>query len=223
MKHIWLLPLLLYSVSILATHRPILFFPGWGPRSLTDTKDLQKFFVQDGQPKKQIHQFFYPYKEDLDTIRDHLIEKLRPVIAQYPPDTRFDVITHSLGQIAGFYALLEGGWGSRIENFIGLDGTIYGQEELPDYCVKMPGLCKAHRKLVPYKAPFIMGLVSKYAQGLPQIKKCSLYIVDDKTLYCPHDSGNFEDGIHVALTEVSHMDLIHKRALYHLMREECRF
>ena len=64
-----------------------------------------------------------------------------------------------------------------------------------------------------------MGLISGYEEQISHIQKCSFYIEDDKLLSTPSNSGSFDDGVNIALKNIRHLQLIHSREIYEMMRE----
>lgn len=198
---------------------PILFIPGWGPPGFANLGKVVSFFESEGSARSNLHQFSYPYKKSLGTIKKALIPKLVRTIESYSANTRFDVVTHSLGHFVALHALLESGFGDRIDHYIGLAGVGLGQEDLPPGC----GIasCTAFEPLIPYPSRFALELVKRFGTTFQHWKKCSLYSVDDNLLDNPFDASAFPDGTNIELSGYRHNDFIRLREIYEVMRAAC--
>ncbi len=209
---------LAFTLSVQAAN-PILFVPGWGPPSLANLKKVAAFFEKDGYPAKRLHHFSYPYKEELGAIEKKLSAKILAVVNGYPKETRFDVVTHSLGHFVALHAILESGLGGRIDHYIGLAGIGLGQNTLPVGC----GIskCTSIKKLIPFPSPFALDVIKRHQIVVQSWKKCSLYSVDDNVLDDPYDASQFADGVNVSLTDYLHNDFLRSHTIYQTLRDRC--
>ncbi|MBI4403614.1 MAG: hypothetical protein HY537_05605 [Deltaproteobacteria bacterium] len=208
----------------LTTHlgaRPIILVRGWGPHWITDMTDLINFFVADGFFSQDIYQVGYPYKEDPETIRATVKNKLQAIFDRYPPGTKFDMIAHSLGHFVGLYTIMESELSEQFEIYIGLAGVAHGQDPGSINLRRFKG--ETNIVLVPFNNEFITGFMEAHEQAIARLKKCSLYSPSDKMVDRPYDSGAFQDGINIEIKGIGHLDFIHKRSVYETMRSSCRF
>lgn len=196
--------------------RPIILVPGWGPHWLTSMSDLRKFFEEDGIPSIHLHEVSYPYKKDPETIRRSLTTQFQKIFSQYPEQTKFDFVAHSLGGFVTIYSLLESGLADKVQKYISLAGVAHGQTK--DFFIKRS---ETHDYIIPAHNNFVTELYELHAEELSQIEKCSLWSLDDRLVNSPHDSGAFEGGLNIELKGYSHLDFIHKKSLYEIMVTNC--
>src|SRR5690606_2142727 len=129
---------------------PVILVPGGGSPLFTSLEGLKGFFLEDGYPLGWLHEMRYDHRADLETIRGEMTDQLARVFSSHDPDTRFDVVAHSLGQAVVLYTLLESGLSDRIATVVGLAGTAHGQDRKPPFCPL--GDCgKAIEQLIPYR------------------------------------------------------------------------
>lgn len=205
-----------FCFAEVSSHRPVILVPGWGPHWLTSMSDLRKFYEADGFPASQLHEVSYPYKEDPETIRRALSSQFQQIFSKYPKETKFDVVAHSLGGFAALYSLLKSGFANRFQKYISLAGVAHGQTK--DMLIKRS---KTHDYIIPAYNDFVMDFYALYTGELARIEKCALWSLDDKLVTAPHDSGAFEGGTNIELSGYSHLDFIHKRSIYEIMKTNC--
>ncbi len=215
----WALLLLSLFTGPLFGKNPVLLVPGWGPPVFTDMKRLKSFFEADGYSRHDLHHIRYPYKGSLEKIRQVLIPQFKRVLALYPPGTRFDVVTHSLGHFVAMESLLEGGMGDSVEHYVGLAGIGHGQYDLPPGCGVAS--CSAFEPLTPFPSPYVKSLLAKHADTFGGWKKCSLYSRNDSVLGNPFFASHFPGGTNVEVSGYRHNDFLFRRDLYQLMQNRC--
>lgn len=228
---LFVLPLALALAAVAAawtaTHRqvtPIALVPGFGydlaplafNREVFD--DYGKWLAESGVPREHVYVIDYPYRADLDTIRDVISRELEAILAKYPPGTRIDVVGHSMGALAGLYGVMEGGLAGRVRKFVSLAGITQGWNG--DLCKRL-GVCgKAQAQIVPFRSPFIRDFLSRHDREIARLEKCSLYSPDDG-MVSPYDAGRLDGGTNVELKGATHLDMIWKKEVFETMREKC--
>jgi hypothetical protein len=196
---------------------PIVLVPGWGPGWAESFETYASFLVADGVPRERIHIARYPFIAPVGALSDALDAELRAIFARYPTGTRFDFITHSLGQFAALHALVTRGLEDRVRLFVGLAGIAHGWS--CDVCAI--GVCgAANRELTPFQSAFVQNFHARYGARIRGMRTCSLFSPADE-LVRPYDAGALAGGTNVAVPDMGHMQAITKREFYEVMRRRC--
>ena len=206
----------------------ILFHGGGGgaPKSITDMSSATTQLETLGFSKEHILKVRYPDKKNISEITAALEPQLKKFMAQYPSETQFDVLGHSLGHVVSFVTLAKMGLLHKVRKLIGLAGVMFGQ------LGEKPGLC-SFEILAPYycgdifdllmgtiEPPFLLDLMEKNAEEMKRIEKCSLFSPEDGMLD-PYDSGAFPDGINITIPNMHHLKFKNSPFVFEKMKEEC--
>jgi pimeloyl-ACP methyl ester carboxylesterase len=204
--------------------RPILLVPGlwyeYAPKvyGMKVYDRYVKWLVEEGFPRERIHVLDYTSHHSLKRVSAQMSAQLRKIRAQYPPDTRFDVMGHSLGGFVALYSILTTGFSTQVKKFISLAGIPQGWDGFGACKI---GLCgEMHKQLIPYRSTLIRLLFEKFHDEIARLDKCSIFSPQDG-LVRPYDAGRFEDGIAVELPDTPHMDILFKRATFDALKREC--
>lgn len=210
--------LFLCCTALQAKDIPILLVKGYGPH-IAQMLKYQGFLKDDGIAENLIHVIEYDQDAKPADLQKGAQNSLAKIVAKFPADTQFDIITHSFGGFVGLYTALPAGLAPRIRKYVTLAGVTRGQDSLVG-CDK--GLCgQTLPQLIPFMNPFIQGFMDKYRTELDKLEKCSLYSYEDNIVHAPADSGALPGSKKIAVKDAKHMDFIWKRELYDLMRHQC--
>jgi len=206
----------------------IIFHGGGGgaPKSLTNMSTAVTQLERLGFPKEHVLKVHYPDQKDILEITKVLEPQLRKFMAQYPSESQFDVMGHSLGHVVSFVSLARLHLLSRVRKLIGLAGVMFGQ------LGEKPGLC-AFPLLAPHycgdifdlligttEPPFILELMEQNAEEMRRVEKCSLFSPEDGMLN-PYDSGAFKEGLNISIPNMHHLKFKSSPIVFEKMKEEC--
>jgi triacylglycerol esterase/lipase EstA (alpha/beta hydrolase family) len=197
---------------------PIILVKGYGPKS-AQLVYYQRFLREDGFDPKHTHVLQYEQTQTPAVLQTGAQASLAKIVAKYPPETRFDMITHSFGGFVGLYAAMPTELAGRIRKYITLAGVTRGQDWLP-FCHR--GWCGGTlSKLIPFENPFVTDFMDTYSAQIAALEKCSLYSWDDTIVHEPADAGTLPGGTNVEVRGVRHMGFVLERDLYRIMRTAC--
>jgi len=216
------------SIPTFPIYPKVLFHGGGGgtPPRFKDMSSAKTQMVLLGFPTDHIFEVRYPDSKNLADINASLKPQLEGIFARYPPETKFDLIGHSLGHVVSLVSMAQLGSLEKVRKLIGLAGVMFGQ------LGGKPGLC-AFSFLAPYycgdifdllvgttQPPFILDLLDTHWEEMKRIEKCSLFSPEDGILN-PFDSGAFEDGINISLPQVHHLKFKSSPQVFFQMKEAC--
>jgi hypothetical protein len=201
-----------------ATKLPVILVKGYGP-TLFQMWTYQDFLVKDGFKRKDIHTLNYPQSAAPEDLRTAAQKDLKSILSKYPPEQRFDMITHSFGAFVGPWAAFPDIAEGRIRKFISLAGVTQGQDRIP-FC--KAGFCgETLPKLIPYRNPFVLRALDEMEKSLAPVEKCALFSPDDAVVHEPADSGALPGATAIEIKKATHNDFIWNESLYRLMRHAC--
>jgi len=189
-----------------AVHPKLLFHGGGGltPSSMKDMSRASQALVSLGVAASNIHIIRYPDTKNISDIKAAVSSQLQTIFSQYPANTKFDSIGHSLGLLASFISLAELGHLPKMRALIGVTGVLMRQDEsaMPFGCRKgnTQDLCGDifDRVVGSTDSTYILDLLSKNATELSRIKKCSIWTTQDGIL-SPPNAGVFPNGISIEM------------------------
>ncbi len=205
------------------TTHPVLLFPGWG-KNLQSTQPFVDRLIANGVAREDIYILEYNPRGSVERLAEDLIPQLNKIIGSYPASTSFDVIGRSTGHFAALYSLVAGNLEDRVHKFVGLAGIAHGIDGVrysgPWAEVPLVFGGEMIRTIHPFNNDFVRDFMSKNAEKIGRLEKCSLASPDDGFIV-PYFSGRFSDGVYIEVPGVMHFDTMTSPAYFDAMVRGC--